>query len=93
MAYRLPKAGLCDYEVSVPAKTPLSETDGSTLFWAGSTYAPSFIVDGPSGGKVNIQEYLQGAFLSAVQKLNEAVGDLDGVLGIEVSATLACQLG
>lgn len=67
-------------------------SNGSTLFWAGSTYAPSFIVDGQSGGKVNIQEYLQEAFLSSVQKLNEAVGDLDGVLGIEVSATLTCQL-
>jgi hypothetical protein len=58
------------------------------LFWGGSTYAPSFIVDGQNGGKVNIQEYLQEAFLSAVEKLNEAVGDLDGVLGIEVSRTL-----
>jgi len=57
----------------------------STLFWGGSTYAPSFIVDGQDGGKVNIQEYLQEAFLRAVEKLHEAVGDLDGVLGIEVS--------
>ena len=55
------------------------------MFWGGSTYAPSFIVDGQNGGKVNIQEYLQEAFLAAVEKLNEAVGDLDGVLGIEVS--------
>ena len=58
---------------------------GSTLFWAGSTYAPSFMVDGQADGKVNIQEYLQAAFLGSIQKLNEAVGDLDGVLGIEVS--------
>jgi hypothetical protein len=58
---------------------------GSTLFWAGSTLAPSFMVDGQGGGRVNIQEYLQEAFLGSIQKLNEAVGDLDGVLGIEVS--------
>jgi hypothetical protein len=43
------------------------------------------MVDGQEGGRVNIQEYLQEAFLGSIQKLNEAVGDLDGVLGIEVS--------
>lgn len=57
---------------------------GSTLFWGGSTFAPSFMVDGQAGRKVNVQEYLQEAFLRAIEKLANAVGDLDSVLGIEV---------
>ena len=51
------------------------------------------MVDGQNGGKVNIQEYLQEAFLAAVEKLNEAVGDLDGVLGIEVSRYFSLWFG
>lgn len=56
----------------------------STLFWGGSTFAPSFKIDGQAGHKVNIQEYLQEAFLRAIEKLANTVGDLDSVLGIEV---------
>ena len=57
----------------------------STLFWGGSTFAPSLMV--PSSGgrkKANIQDYLQNAFLAAVEKLVEAVGDVDTVMGFEV---------
>jgi hypothetical protein len=38
-----------------------------------------------NGSRVNIQEYLQESFLGAVEQLHKAVGDLDSVLGIEVS--------
>jgi hypothetical protein len=38
-----------------------------------------------NGKRVNIQEFLQSSFLAAVGVLADAVGDLDGVLGIEVS--------
>lgn len=57
----------------------------STLFWGGSTFAPSFTIPISEGGKkVNIQAYLQNAFLAAVEKLVEAVGDVDTVMGFEV---------
>lgn len=61
------------------------ELTTSTLFWGGSTYAPKFQVKDRTGKKVNIQDFLQSSFLAAVEKLANAVGDLDGVLGIEVS--------
>ena len=34
---------------------------------------------------MNVQEFLQEAFLHAIGKLSDAVGDLDSVIGIEVS--------
>lgn len=36
-------------------------------------------------GKKNIQAFLQDTFLAATEKLVKAVGDLDTVLGFEVS--------
>ena len=36
------------------------------------------------GKKVNIQQYLQDAFVGAYEKLIEALGDLDSVMGFEV---------
>jgi hypothetical protein len=48
------------------------------------------MVKGQKGGQVNIQDYLQEAFLGAVEKLQSAVGDLDGVLGIEVCVSSTC---
>ena len=54
-----------------------------TMFFAGKDFAPRCIIDGQ-----NIQDYLQGHFLNAVQQLAKAVkeaGDLDGdpVIGWE----------
>jgi hypothetical protein len=42
------------------------------------------MVDTPKGKK-NIQAFLQDSFLAATAKLVEAVGDLDTVLGFDVS--------
>jgi hypothetical protein len=50
------------------------------------------MIKGQSGSQVNIQDYLQEAFLCAVEKLNAAVGDLDSVLGIEVCPKLRCPM-
>ena len=45
-------------------------------------------------GKVSVQKFLQTAFLAAWDKIVEAVGDLDGVVGSEVSLSfLGCSLG
>ena len=45
-----------------------------------------------SGGKaVNIQQYLQDAFLAAVAKLVEAVNDIESVVGFEVNHRI-CQV-
>ncbi|CAD6570060.1 MAG: hypothetical protein TREMPRED_005575 [Tremellales sp. Tagirdzhanova-0007] len=55
----------------------------NTLFWGGTTFMPSSMV--LSGGKaVNIQQYLQDAFLAAVAKLVEAVNDIESVVGFEL---------
>ncbi|WWC65076.1 uncharacterized protein I303_107690 [Kwoniella dejecticola CBS 10117] len=60
----------------------------NTLFWAGETFAPSFMVlSDTSDGKqkkVNIQTYLQDAFLSMFRKLVSAVGDVESVMGFEL---------
>lgn len=53
----------------------------STFFWGGETFAPSHKV-GPKG--VNIQTYLQTAFLNMWGKILDTVGDLDTVMGFEV---------
>lgn len=55
----------------------------NTFFWGGETFAPGVKV-GSKG--VNIQQFLQESFLSAYEKLIDAVGDLDTVMGFEVSA-------
>lgn len=57
----------------------------NTLFWGGETFAPTLKV-GPKG--INIQSYLQDAFLGAYDQLVQAVGDLDTVMGFEVSGKL-----
>lgn len=60
----------------------------STLFWGGETFAPSLKVATQVDGKWvsrNIQVYLQEAFLAATVKLVKAVGDLETVMGFEVS--------
>lgn len=75
-----------DHEVRPPLSSLIQADCNSTLFWAGSTYAPSFTVDGQDGDKVNIQDFLQEAFLRAIGKLSDAVGDLDSVIGIEVNS-------
>lgn len=58
----------------------------STFFWGGETFAPSLKV-GPKG--INIQTYLQDAFLGMWGKVLDAVCDLDTVLGFEVGRTVA----
>jgi hypothetical protein len=56
----------------------------STMFWAGETFTPSLIVSNAKGKKANIQHVLQDAFLLAFERLVEAVGDVDSVIGFEV---------
>ncbi|WVR08558.1 hypothetical protein IAU60_005613 [Kwoniella sp. DSM 27419] len=60
----------------------------NTLFWAGESFAPALTTlattaDGKRK-KVNVQNFLQDAFLSMFGRLVDAVGDLDTVLGFEL---------
>ncbi|KAL7422797.1 endo-1,4-beta-glucanase [Cryptotrichosporon argae] len=55
----------------------------NTLFWAGDIFAPQLKVQ-RAGKSVGIQMYLQDAFIGMYQKLVDAVGDLDTVLGFEI---------
>lgn len=70
----------------------MSELIGSTFFWGGETFAPKLRVD-TGKGKKNIQAFLQDTFLAATAKLVEAVGDLETVLGFEVSLTAFIRIG
>nr|XP_019008152.1 cytoplasmic protein [Kwoniella pini CBS 10737]OCF46933.1 cytoplasmic protein [Kwoniella pini CBS 10737] len=60
----------------------------NTLFWGGETFAPSFTVPyKTSDGKqkrANIQTYLQDAFLRMFERLVDAVGDVESVMGFEL---------
>jgi hypothetical protein len=43
-------------------------------------------------GEVPIQQYLQNAFLDMYEVVVRAIGDLDGILGFEVSLFSMCVL-
>lgn len=67
---------------------------GSTLFWAGETFAPRCMVNpatglpcdiSPTDEPQNIQTFLQARFLAMYEQLVRATGDVPGVLGFEVS--------
>jgi hypothetical protein len=49
-----------------------------TLFFAGKDFAPSFKIGG-----VNVQDYLQGEYLSAMRAVAEMVADLPNVMGFD----------
>jgi hypothetical protein len=53
------------------------------VFWGGDTFAPKLVVNGES-----IQQYLQNKFLNCWKVVAEAVGDLDAVIGFDVSPSL-----
>ncbi|GMK54726.1 hypothetical protein CspeluHIS016_0113120 [Cutaneotrichosporon spelunceum] len=53
----------------------------NTFFWGGETFAPSLKV-GPKG--VNIQTFLQDAFLAMWSKVLDTVGDLETVMGFQM---------
>ena len=63
-----------------------------TLFWGGDTFAPKLLVKDSGGSDVSIQQFLQNAFLNMFELLAQAVGDLDGVLGFEVSYIRLCDI-
>jgi hypothetical protein len=56
-----------------------------TCFWAGDTFAPKLRVKDNDGKELPIQEYLQNAFLDMYEVVVQVIGDLEGVLGFEVS--------
>ncbi|MCP4761365.1 MAG: glycoside hydrolase family 5 protein [archaeon] len=53
-----------------------------TLFWAGNDFAPNLKIEDESTGKlINIENYLQGHFISAIEKIAEKIKDLPNVIG------------
>ncbi|KAK6906628.1 cytoplasmic protein [Kwoniella mangroviensis CBS 8886] len=60
----------------------------NTLFWGGETFAPSLKVPATTSDgktkKVNIETYLQDAFLKMFERLVDAVEDVRSVLGFEL---------
>ncbi|KAF5343043.1 hypothetical protein D9758_011120 [Tetrapyrgos nigripes] len=56
----------------------------ATCFWGGETFAPKLMIKGTDGMVVNVQQFLQNAFLNMFERVVEAVGDLDGVIGFEM---------
>jgi len=63
-----------------------------TLFWGGDTFAPKLRVMNKAGTEVSVQEFLQSTFLDMFDKLVEAVGDLDSVIGFEVGVQHSFRL-
>lgn len=57
----------------------------STCFWAGDIFAPKLLVKNKHNQEVPIQQFLQNAFLDMWDMVVRTVGDLEGVLGIQVS--------
>ncbi|KAG2006941.1 cytoplasmic protein [Coprinopsis cinerea AmutBmut pab1-1] len=62
----------------------LSAATMATLFWGGDTFAPKLRVKGTDGEEVTIQKYLQDAFLGTWEEIVKAVGDLEGVIGVQM---------
>ena len=60
-----------------------------TLFWGGDTFAPRIRVKDQHGQDVSIQSFLQDTFLNMFDKLVEAVGDLESVIGFQVSSYIS----
>ncbi len=56
-----------------------------TLFWGGDAFAPKLKLRNKHGEEVSAQQFLQDAFLDMFEVLARAVGDLEGVIGFEVS--------
>jgi hypothetical protein len=61
----------------------LASSTMNTLFWGGEVFAPKLKIGGENG--VNVQTYLQDAFLAAWEVLVRAVADVNAVVGFEVS--------
>lgn len=55
----------------------------ATLFWGGDMFAPKLRI-----GDVSAQQFLQDRFLDMFEQIAKAVGDLEGVIGFEVSLLL-----
>ena len=58
-------------------------------------FAPKLRVKGKDGREVPVQEFLQGAFLDMWEVVARKLGDLESVLGFEVSlvVNVLCKLG
>ncbi len=94
LADRISEAGLRDHEVCSMRDVSGQDTMHanallpSTLFWAGKTFAPHHVVEditSPARERKNIQDFLQERYIAMYQKVVSAVGDVEGVLGFEVS--------
>ena len=57
----------------------------STCFWGGDIFAPKLLVKNQHNQQVPIQQFLQTAFLDMWDMVVRAVGDLEAVIGVEVS--------
>jgi hypothetical protein len=64
--------------------TKLAASTMATLFWGGDAFAPKLRVKDQHGQDVSIQSFLQDTFLNMFDKLVEAVGDLESVIGFQM---------
>lgn len=60
----------------------LAASTMNTVFWGGEVFAPKLKIGGERG--VNVQVFLQDAFLNAWEALVDAVADVEAVVGFEV---------
>ena len=90
MAFWIPKTDRFNHEVLQPFTLPSLATLThfifiSTCFWAGDIFAPKLLVKNQHNQEVPIQQFLQTAFLDMWDMVVRAIGDLDSVIGIQVS--------
>ena len=62
-----------------------------TCFWAGNAFAPKLLIKNKKGENIPVQQFLQDAYLDMTEMLVKAVGDLEGVIGFEVSFILSLE--
>ena len=86
MALWIPKIDRFNHGVSISTFTlpPQLILVISTCFWAGDILAPKLLVKNQHNQEVPIQQFLQTAFLDMWDMVVRAVGDLDGVIGVQV---------
>ncbi|KAG8923855.1 hypothetical protein FRC02_010851 [Tulasnella sp. 418] len=61
----------------------LAASTMATCFWGGEVFTPKLMVD-RNGEKVNVQTYLQDAYMDCFDYLLKNLADLEGIMGFEI---------
>jgi len=76
---------LCREFLSCYFTNPTTSCIFRTCFWAGDVFTPKLFVKNKHNQEVPVQQFLQDSFLNAWEMVVRATGDLEGVIGFQVS--------